>query len=390
MAKKRYAAVICEYNPFHYGHLKQIEYLKNEFDGVICIMSGNLVQRGEIAVADKYSRAKAAVMCGASLVVSLPFPYCMLSARDFAAAGVYIAAMLDADALAFGCEDDFTLLERIYKETNNISFEQEIEKLIKSENLSYPKAKETLVAKRLSENAAEIIRKPNNILTLEYLAAIEKGGFNLKPHPVTRDLTLRSSSSIRAEKNRSEFLSLLPECSAAVYGGLSEEELPRSAENLSQYIIGTLRRYKVGENSKIYGTPADLANSIISASKKLNSFTLLIDICRNTLYTSARVRRSIFSMVFGITPEDAFSKPLYTLLLAADEEGCAFIKNRKKQFGIPLITKPAHIKKEPEHIQKAFYREAEIDSVLLLSAPGVQTDNIMEKTPFIKFNNQEM
>jgi predicted nucleotidyltransferase len=249
MAKKRYAAVICEYNPFHYGHLKQIEYLKNEFDGVICIMSGNLVQRGEIAVADKYSRAKAAVMCGASLVVSLPFPYCMMSARDFAAAGVYIAAMLGADALAFGCEDDFALLEKIYKETNNIPFEQELEELIKKEkNLSYPKAKETLVAVKLGEKAAEIIRKPNNILTLEYLAAIEKGGYRLKPHPVTRDLTLRSSSSIRAEKNRSNFLSQLPECSAAVYGGLSEEELPRSAENLSQYIIGTLRRYKVCDN----------------------------------------------------------------------------------------------------------------------------------------------
>jgi predicted nucleotidyltransferase len=387
MTKKRYAAVICEYNPFHYGHLKQIEYLKNEFDGVICIMSGNLVQRGEIAVADKYSRAKAAVMCGASLVVSLPFPYCMMSARDFAAAGVYIAAMLGADALGFGCEDDFSMLERIFEETSDINFERELEDIIKSEkNLSYPKAKELLVAAKLGEKAAEIIRKPNNILTLEYLSAIKKGGYNIKPYPVTRDITLRSSSSIRAEKSRSQFLSLLPECSAAVYGGLSEEELPRSAENLSQYLLGMLRRYKATESDRIYGTPSDLANTILSASKMLNSFSLLIDICRNSLYTSARVRRSVLSMVFGVTPEDAVSKPLYTMLLAADEEGCTFLKNRKKQLGIPLITKPAHIKKEPEHIQKAFFRENEIDSVLLLSAPGVQSDNIMEKTPFIKFN----
>lgn len=386
MTKKRYAAVICEYNPFHYGHLKQIECLKKEFDGVICIMSSNLVQRGEIAVADKYSRAKAAVMCGASLVVSLPFPYCMMSARDFAAAGVYIAAMLGADALAFGCEDDFSMLEKIYQATKDVSFEKEMDELIENErNLSFPKAKEMLVKAKLGEKAAEMIRKPNNILTLEYLAAIEKGGYGLKPFPVARDMRLRSSSSIRAEKDRAKFLSLLPECSAAVYGGLSGEELPRSAENLSQYIIGTLRRYKTGENSNIYGTPADLANSIVNASKMLNSFTLLVDICRNTLYTAARVRRSVLSMIFGVTPEDARAKPLYTMLLAADEEGCAFLKNRKKQFGITLITKPAHIKREPEHIQKAFFREAEIESVLLLSAPGVQNENVMEKTPFIKF-----
>lgn len=386
MTKKRYAAVICEYNPFHYGHLKQIEHLKREFDGVICIMSSNLVQRGEIAVADKYSRAKAAVMCGASLVVSLPFPYCMMSARDFAAAGVYIAAMLGADALAFGCEDDFSTLEKIYRETKDVSFEKELMALIdKEKNLSYPKAKEMLVAAKLGEKAAEIIRKPNNILTLEYLAAIEKGGYSLKPFPVARDMTLRSSSSIRAEKDRAKFLSLLPECSAAVYSGLSAEELPRSAENLSQYIIGTLRRYNVGDNRNIYSTPLDLANSIVNAAKLLNSFTHLVDVCRNTVYTEARIRRSVFSMVFGVTPEDALSKPLYTLLLAADEAGCAFLKNRKKHFGIPLITKPAHIKKQLAHIQKAFYREAEIESVLLLSAPGVQNENAMEKTPFIKF-----
>jgi hypothetical protein len=95
-------------------------------------------------------------------------------------------------------------------------------------------------------------------------------------------------------------------------------------------------------------------------------------------------------MIFDVKPEDALSKPLYTMLLAADEEGCAFLKNRRKQIGIPLITKPAHIKKEPEHIQKAFYRETEMKRASALRA-GVQSDNIMEKTPLSNStNNQEM
>jgi hypothetical protein len=155
-------------------------------------------------------------------------------------------------------------------------------------------------------------------------------------------------------------------------------------------LYGASKRYgvpTVGTPETIRSfTPADLRSSIISASMKLNSFTLLTDICQNSLYTSARVRRSILSLVFGIIPEDTLCKPAYTLLLAADEEGCAFVKNRKKQFGIPVITKPAHIKKESDKVQKVFYREAQSDSIIALSAPGFESENVMEKTPYIKFS----
>ena len=96
----RAAAVICEYNPFHFGHLKQLEALKGEYDAVIGVMSGDAVQRGEAAIADKYVRARAAVENGLDAVFSLPFPHCCASASDFARAGVYVAASLGADALA--------------------------------------------------------------------------------------------------------------------------------------------------------------------------------------------------------------------------------------------------------------------------------------------------
>ena len=108
----RVAAVICEYNPFHFGHKKQLEVLKTKYDAVVGIMSGDAVQRGEAAIADKYVRARAAVECGMDAVFSLPFPHCCASAADFARAGVYVADALGADALAFGVEDDFAQVER--------------------------------------------------------------------------------------------------------------------------------------------------------------------------------------------------------------------------------------------------------------------------------------
>jgi len=387
MSKNRYAAIICEYNPFHHGHLLQIELLKKEYDGIICIMSGNLVQRGEAAVADKYNRAKAAVMCGASLVVELPFPFSMLSARDFAAAGVNIAARLGVNALGFGCEDDFGLLERISSVTEEPSFNTQLEQLIKEEkNLSYPKAMEKLTESILGYKAAEIIKKPNNILTLEYLSAIKNGNYPIKPHPVRRDMSLRSSSSIRKERDRAVYLSMLPVNSAAVYGGLSEDELPRSTENLSQFIIGTLRnRSEDKKNKEYYGTPEDLYNSIMSTSRKVRSFSQLIDICQNSLYTAARVRRSVLSIVFDVRPNDALCKPLCTIMLAANKAGCAFLRNRKKRFEIPVLTKPSHINRKSEDIKSAFFRGERVDGVLTLSEAGNSESDtgMLRKSPFI-------
>ncbi|MBO4277044.1 MAG: nucleotidyltransferase family protein, partial [Clostridia bacterium] len=75
----RFAAVICEYNPFHRGHLYQLNRIKDSFDGVICVMSGDAVQRGDFAVAGKYLRARAALECGADLVLELPAPWCCAS-----------------------------------------------------------------------------------------------------------------------------------------------------------------------------------------------------------------------------------------------------------------------------------------------------------------------
>ena len=99
-------SVICEYNPFHFGHEYQLQTLKNRFEHIVCIMSGDIVQRGSVAVADKYLRAEAALNNGADLVLELPIPYCCSSARDFASAGVFIADAVGSDFLAFSAEDE--------------------------------------------------------------------------------------------------------------------------------------------------------------------------------------------------------------------------------------------------------------------------------------------
>ncbi|MBQ7815881.1 MAG: nucleotidyltransferase family protein, partial [Oscillospiraceae bacterium] len=104
--------IVAEYNPFHKGHAYQIDCLKDmDFDRIAVAMSGSCVQRGEIALLDKFCRARMAVDCGASLVCELPYPYSCFSAEGFAKSGVHILKNIGAGALCFGSESaDISLL----------------------------------------------------------------------------------------------------------------------------------------------------------------------------------------------------------------------------------------------------------------------------------------
>lgn len=98
--------IICEYNPFHRGHRKQFSEIRQRFGAdaaIVCLMSGNYVQRGAPAVFDREVRARAAILSGADLVLELPVTASLSSAEGFASAGVAILSPL-CDYLCFGTE----------------------------------------------------------------------------------------------------------------------------------------------------------------------------------------------------------------------------------------------------------------------------------------------
>lgn len=100
------SGIVCEYNPFHNGHLYHIEKTrKNGATHIIAVMSGNFVQRGDAAILDKFTRAELAVKSGADLVIELPAAYCLSSAEKFAWGAVYLLHSLGVtDELSFGSE----------------------------------------------------------------------------------------------------------------------------------------------------------------------------------------------------------------------------------------------------------------------------------------------
>ena len=156
--------IICEYNPLHRGHQKQIRRIREDFGprtGIVCAMSGNYVQRGHPAIVEKRIRAEAAVRCGADLVVELPVTVCLSSAEGFAAGGVAILSRL-CQGLCFGAETaDAALLDRTARALLSEDFPPLLRKELDT-GKSFPAARQA--ALEAMGLPGEILASPNIIL----------------------------------------------------------------------------------------------------------------------------------------------------------------------------------------------------------------------------------
>lgn len=209
--------IICEYNPFHNGHLHQINQIKKSSDDfVICVMSGDWVQRGGPAIIDKYSRAKMALKAGADVVFELPVIYSTSSAADFAFGGVSLLNSLGCvDELCYGCENpnnsNFEKVIALMNEKGD-QIGDEIALLMKEGN-TYPKARETVLLKYTDSSTLEEMSRPNNILAMEYNMALKKLNSSIRPLPILRtgsdysDTKLNTDSFSSASAIRESILS---------------------------------------------------------------------------------------------------------------------------------------------------------------------------------------
>lgn len=326
------AAIICEFNPFHFGHKHLLDVAHSEYPVVFGIMSGNLIQRGGNACADKYLRASAAVECGFDGVLELPFPFSSLSARDFARAGVHIAEEAGFEALVFGAEDP-QAVNAATEIVRCASFEQEVSELVKEKkNLSYPKATEQILAKSLGEETAKLLSKPNNILALEYIKAASKRDI-LKIRVVPRSPDFASAGSLRR--------------SGVPADGIPEKASPffknTVADNSLFPYLSVAAKLYTGDKAMLYGIDESLAGRLTKALREKSGTEEIISACRSAGDTDSRIRRGLTSILFGITKYQAAEMPNHTTLLAAGEKGLPVIKQIRKQSSLSLVVKPASL-----------------------------------------------
>ena len=319
-------AIICEYNPFHNGHLYQLREAKrlSGADAVLCIMSGNFVQRGEGAILNKFTRAKHAVMAGADVVIELPTVFATSNAELFAKGAVHILSSIpDVTTLCFGCETaNKTAFKLAAKYLNNEPQEVSLKiKELAACGVSYAKARAQAWAGFIP---MELLCSPNNILGLEYTRAILDKGANIDILPIERvggnynDPTLlgnySSATAIRtALQKQNSVCDNVPDFVA--------RDLPAQLENvldcLEKYAI--LSREKT-EIAKVCDCKEGLENAFKKAALENPP---LHETLTSARYTTSRIRRIALQNLLKIDEtfiRDCLQADLYLHVLAAKKE----------------------------------------------------------------------
>ena len=179
------AAVICEYNPFHFGHKYQLDVIRHllgQDTAIIAIMSGDFVQRGEPAIIGKYARAESALLCGCDLILELPLPFSMSGAEFFARAGVYIADSLGiVDLLFFGSEcGELTKLQTVAERMTSDEFGQAcVEARMTDKGAQTGRLRADIYRRLFGDEP--ILSGSNDLLALEYLRALNRFGSAIQP-----------------------------------------------------------------------------------------------------------------------------------------------------------------------------------------------------------------
>lgn len=353
--------IVCEFNPFHNGHKYLIDSVKKQGDIVVCVMSGNFVQRAEPAILPKEIRAKAALLNGADIVLELPFIYATASAEIFAYNAVKILDAFGCDKLAFGTENaTIEQLNRIVDILNDINFNEKIKEFLQKGE-SYPSARQSALN---SYGKNFDVDSPNNILAVEYIKAIRKLNSKMEPVCVNRIGAgyndnfaidkFASATHIRSLINQNlSFENFVPENCISIYSDSIGQALSQEKYGLSSLAV---LRSKLSENPENIANMAEgLENRIDEAIRTSISLNEIYNKAKTKRYTHSRVRRAVLCRQFNISKSDLNIDIPYCRLLG-------FKKSCENEFGklvnncsLPFITKYSDVlKMNDEKINKVF------------------------------------
>ncbi len=346
--------IVCEFNPLHNGHKRLIDEAKRlGAESIVCVMSGNAVQRGELAAADKYTRAKAAVLCGADLVLELPYPWCSASAEYFSTAGIEILSHF-CDSVIFGSEcGDIELLRRAAEGASSEAFKTEFNaKTEQGEGAA--KAYFSLL-----ERYTGVTLSSNDLLGIEYIrTAIEKK-LDIKFYTLKREGAGYNDEALSAGQNPSatairrawregtDTSEYLPPEAAEVF---ADAELS-DPEMISRAMMMYFRLADPKDFEDIAEAEGGIANRIINASKEARNREEFFELLRTKRYTDAKLRRAILFCMTGVTQGLLKQRPAYVTLLGAGDKGRELIAKARKSDIINIVTKPADAPKDTDQFK---------------------------------------
>lgn len=316
----------------------------------VCVMSGDITQRGEIAVLDKWNRAKIAADQGLDLVLELPFLYACSPASTFGAAAVDILALSGADCIAFGCEaeepEKLTELARLQvEETGRI---EELARREMKAGISYVKARGNATREIIGEELTGLSLAPNNILALEYLKRImywEERGRKIEPVPIIRKGSGYKEAGekfaggsairemIRAGWDVSEFIPY--ELGGYCPGWI---DIDAAGEEILKQLKGIVLRTDTEELAKIRFVGEGIENRLVKEIAEASGYKDLLKRMTSRRYTTSTIRRMLINILLGVTKEVADTEPdpadLYGRILALGEKGRSLVASEP---GLPFV-----------------------------------------------------
>lgn len=343
--------IICEYNPFHNGHVYHLQKVREMFKDalIVLVMSGNFTERGDVSIINKWDKTKIALAYGVDLVVELPFPFACESADTFAMGAIKILSLLDVDYLVFGSEsDDIKTLENL---VNVQLYNTEYEKLVK-EYLDLGNNYPASVSKALLNLTNQHITSPNDLLGLCYIKQIKKQDSKIIP------LTIKRTSDFNSSELNENIVSAKAIRKALNEGIDIKNYVPVEVFNyLSQYQnfqdnYFKLLKYKIISDIDELDKYQDVSEGIDKRIKKYilsaSSYQDLIEKVKTKRYTYNRLNRMFLHIILGYTKEKSqkFKEITYIRLLGFNILGREYIKKLKKETTFPIITNYSDLEDE--------------------------------------------
>ena len=361
--------VICEYNPFHLGHKKQFDLIRKEFGSdtaIVCLMSGNFVQRGYPAIFHKSLRAEAAIECGADLVLELPVAYALSSAEGFASGGVRILSQF-CDYLCFGAE---TGTVDTLTETARALLRPEFSHALRSaldSGVSFAAARQAALEAMGID--ASLLENPNDILGLEYCKAIVSQGCAMRPFVINRRGSYHaaepepenpSATSLRRLLQTGEaWQDYVPTAAAKVF-----EDAPIYTLSAGERSILAKLRTMTNEEFEAlpYGAEG-LWRKLMHNSRSCATLDEILTATKSKRYARSRLDRMVMCAFLGLTLEDMHITPPYTRVLGFSENGRSVLKIARQTGLFPhLCEKTGHEYEALEQRSEALYGLFRADS----------------------------
>ncbi len=375
--------LVTEYNPFHNGHLyhlnKAMELTRADIS--VAVMSGDFVQRGEPAVLDKYTRASMALNSGVNLVIELPVNYAVSSAESFASGALKVLDYIKADSIAFGSESGD--IERLSKLAyilcdNEDMLYKEISKCT-ANGISYAAARQKVVEKLTDKDTAAMLTSSNNILAVEYLKAIIKNNYAIKPYTVQRqgdsynDTDIRSdyasATALRGNLKADNISKYIPVKAGLILSSNTNYIYPdditealftrlldilfASIYDKNVFIENVMQYPDVSKEiaGRLYKSAMDMITRAVpqrSGSKcdVAFSFGSLCEHIKTKEVPLSRIKRALVRITLGLDKKhmEKYANEPYIRVLGFDKKGQEYLSYIRKTVEVPLITKTADYK----------------------------------------------